>query len=149
MVESSQLTGLSLQTVYNLVHRYLQAHQVESLHDLPHPGRPRDAPDLTGARILRELQRSPLQLGYRTNVWTVETLAEHLRQRYHYAIAPWTLRRRMKQMDLVCKRPRYFYSEKARHRAQKKGLLFGNCSTCRRVRSCSLKMKRSCGSFRS
>jgi hypothetical protein len=29
-------------------------------------------------------------------------------------------------MDLVCKRPRYFYSEKHPHRAQKKGPLFGN-----------------------
>jgi hypothetical protein len=26
------------------------------------------------ARIIRELQRSPLKLGYRTNFWTVETL---------------------------------------------------------------------------
>lgn len=125
-VETSHITGLTIQSVYNLVHRYLHSHQVESLHDLPHTGRPPDAPDLTGAQILRELQRSPLKLGYRTNVWTVETLALHLSQRYQCAIAPWTLRRRMKHLALVCKRPRYFYSEKHPHRAQKKGLLFGN-----------------------
>jgi transposase len=124
--DTAQITGLSIQSVYNLIHRYLQSHQVESLHDLPHPGRPPAAPELTAAQILRELRRSPLQLGYRTNVWTVETLALHLSQRYQSAIAPWTLRRRMKHMGLVCKRPRYFYSEKHPHRAQKKGPLCGN-----------------------
>jgi transposase len=112
--------------VYNLVQRYLHSHQVESLHDLPHTGRPPDAPELTATQILRELRRSPLRLGYRTTVWTVETLAVHLSQRYPTAIAPWTLRRRMKHLGLVGKRPRYFYSEKHPHRAQKKGPLCGN-----------------------
>jgi hypothetical protein len=112
--------------VYNLGHRYLQSHQVESLHDLPPTGRPPDARELTAAQILRELRRSPLPLGYRTNVGTVETLALHLSQRSQSAIAPWTLRRRMKHLGLVCKRPRYFYSEKHPHRAQKKGPLCGN-----------------------
>ena len=124
--DTAQITGLSLQAVYNLVHRYLQSHQVESLHALPHTGRPPDAPELTAAQISRALRRSPLQLGYHTNVWTVKTLALHLSQRYQAAIAPWTLRRRMKHMGLVCKRPRYFYSEKHPHRAQKKGLSCGN-----------------------
>ncbi|HZC00959.1 MAG TPA: helix-turn-helix domain-containing protein, partial [Gammaproteobacteria bacterium] len=38
-VETAHITGLSRQAVYKLVHRYLQSHQVESLHDRPHPGR--------------------------------------------------------------------------------------------------------------
>jgi len=125
VAEAAQITGISLQSVYNLVHRYLQSHQVGSLHERPHTGRPPDAPELTAARIVRELRRSPLRLGYRTNVWTVKTLAGHLSQRYQSAIAPWTLRRRMKHLGLVCKRPRYFYSEKHPHRAQKKGPLCG------------------------
>lgn len=124
--DTAQITGLSLQSVYNLVHRYLPSHQIESLHERPHTGRPPDASKLTAAQILRELRRSPLLLGYRTNVWTVEALALHLNQRYQCAIAPWTLRRRMKHLGLVCKRPRYFYSEKHPHRAQKKGPLCGN-----------------------
>lgn len=124
--EASHITGLSLRSVYNLVNRYLQSRQVDSLQDVPHPGRPPDAAAITAARILRELRRSPLRLGYRTNVWTVALLAKHLSQRYQCSVAPWTLRRRMKQMDLRCKRPRYFYSEKDPHRAQKKGPLFGN-----------------------
>ena len=122
--EVAQITGLSLRSVYYLLERYLQAHQVESLQEGERTGRPRTAPELTAAQILRELRRSPLKLGYRTNVWTVEILAEHLNRRYQCAITPWTLRRRMKESDLVCKRPRYFYEEKDPHRAQKKGRSF-------------------------
>ena len=124
--EVVEITELSLRSIYHLVDRYLQSHQVESLQDHPRSGRPPDAPDLTAAQVLRELRRSPLKLGYGSNVRTVETLAQHLGQRYHCTIAPWTLRRRMKMMDLVCKRPRYFYEEKDPHRAQKKGQLLGN-----------------------
>jgi transposase len=126
MSEVAQIVGLGLRSVYHLVGRYLQSHQVESLHDRPHSGRPPAAPEITPARILRELRRSPLRLGYRTNVWTVGILAHHLSQRYNCSITPRTLRRRMKDMDLVSKRPRHFYSEKDPHRAQKKGRSSGN-----------------------
>ncbi len=124
--EAAQITALSLRSVYNLVNRYLQSHQVDSLHDLPHPGRPQAAACLTKARILRLLQRSPLRLGYRSTVWTVAILAQHLRQMYQCSISARTLRRRMKQIGLECKRPRYVYSEKDPHRAQKKGPLSAN-----------------------
>ncbi len=124
--EAAQITALSLRSVYNLVNRYLQSHQVGSLHDLPHTGRPPDAACLTPSRILRELQHSPLRLGYRTTVWTVEILADHLSQLYQCTISARTLRRRMKQIGLECKRPRYVYSEKDPHRAQKKGRLSAN-----------------------
>lgn len=126
VAEAAKITALSVRSVYNLVSRYLQSHQVESLHDLPHTGRPPDAACLTKSRILRELQQSPSRLGYRTNVWTVAILAEHLSQLYQCTISARTLRRRMKQIGLECKRPRYVYSEKDPHRAQKKGRLSAN-----------------------
>ena len=123
IAEAAGITGLSSRSVYHLVDRYLQSHRVESLQDRRRSGRPSAAPTLTKERILRELRRSPLKLGFRTNVWTVETLASYLNERYHCEITPRTLRRRMKESDLVCKRPRYFYSEKDPYRAQKKGPL--------------------------
>lgn len=125
-VETAQVTGLGLRSVDHLVNRYLQSHQVESLRDRPRSGRPTAAPEITPRRILRELRRSPLRLGYRTTVWTVEILAEHLSRHYQCSITSRTLRRRMQQLGLVCKRPRYFYSEKEPHRAQKKGRSSGN-----------------------
>jgi hypothetical protein len=63
LAEAAHITGLSLQSIYNLVHRYLQSHQVESLPDLPHTGRPPAVPELRAVRMIRELQRSPLKLG--------------------------------------------------------------------------------------
>ncbi len=124
--EASEISGLGRSSVYNLTNRYLRSHQVETLYDKDRSGRPAVAPSITDSRILRELQRLPQRLGYRTNVWTVELLAHHLSQRYECSINPHTLRRRMRRIGLRCKRPRYVYSEKDPHRAQKKGRLSGN-----------------------
>ena len=124
--EAAEITGLSLSSVYKLVKRYLVSHQVDDFQDGERCGRPRVASAVSDSRILRELRRNPLRLGYRTNVWTVELLARHLSDRYGYPINPHTLQRRMKQMGLRCKRPRYVYAEKDPHRAQKKGPLSGN-----------------------
>lgn len=122
---TAHLTGLSQRSLYRLVSRYLETHQARALRDEERSGRPLAATQVTEARILRVLQRVPLQLGYRTNVWTVELLAEHLSEQYDCSISARTLRRRMKQIGLRCKRPRYVYSEKESHRAQKKGRLSG------------------------
>src|SRR5215207_9334783 len=123
--EVAHVTGLSRRAVYHLVNSYTARHQVETLYDRPRTGRPAVARAVTPARILRELDRSPLALGYRTNVWTVELLAASLAERYGCALSPRTLRRRMRQIGLRCKRPRYVYSEKEPHVRQKKGRLSG------------------------
>lgn len=119
--EAAHTTGLGPRSVYRLVSRYLDSHRVESLADKPRSGRPLEAPGIGRLRILKELRNSPLKLGYRTNVWTVETLAHRLNEQYRCSIGPWALRERMKRIGLVCKRPRYFYSEKDPQVAQKKG----------------------------
>ena len=123
LTEVASVAGVSLQTVYNWVTRYLAAHQLSALEDSPRSGRPRTAPQITSARILQEVHRNPLRLGYRTTVWTMPLLAHHLSQRYHCGLSSYTLRRRMKALGLRYKRPRYFYEEKEPNRAQKKGLL--------------------------
>lgn len=123
LTEAAQVTGLSQRAVYHLVNHYLADHQAGRLLDSTRSGRPPAAPTITPARILAELKRSPLRLGYRTNVWTVELLAERLHHRYGCTISPRTLRRRMRDIGLRCKRPRYVYSEKEPHLPQKKGQL--------------------------
>ncbi len=125
MTTAAHLTGFSPRSLYRFVSRYLDAHQAGGLRDQQRAGRPAVAPRLTEARILRELQRVPSHCGYRTNVWTVELLTERLNERYECSISARTLRRRMKEIGLRCKRPRYVYSEKAPHVAQKKGRLSG------------------------
>jgi transposase len=123
---AAAITGLSIRTVYHLVGQYLLGHSVAALHEQARAGRPPVASEITGARILAQLARSPLELGYRTNVWTVEILAAQLSLRHQCPISPRTLRRRMRQIGLRYKRPRYVYSEKEPHLPQKKGRLSGS-----------------------
>jgi len=118
--EVAELTGVSGQTIYNWLERYLACHQVAALADAPRSGRPVTAPQMTAAHILQHLHANPLELGYRTTVWSVKLLAAHLSRQYDCRLSPHTLRRRMKALGLRCKRPRYFDEEKAPHRAQKK-----------------------------
>lgn len=119
--EVAEIVCVSVQAVYNWMSRYLDRRQLAALEEAPRSGRPLIAQELTKARILRELRRNPLRLGYPTTVWTVELLAHRLSELYHCTISTDTLRRRMRQIGLRCKRPRYFYEEKDPHRAQKKG----------------------------
>ena len=119
----AKLFDKSLQIVYYWIRTYVKTHRPSSLFDAPRSGRPLAAQGITERQILRELKRNPLHLGYRTTVWTVALLAEHLSIRYGQKIGYWTLYRRMKEVGLRCKRPRYVYSEKDPHRAQKKGRL--------------------------
>ena len=145
--EVTELMGVSGQTVYNWLQRYLACHQVAALADAPRSGRPVTAPQITATPILQSLRCNPLRLGYRTTVWSVKLLAAHLSRQYDCPITPHTLRRRMKAMGLRCKRPRYFYEEKAPPRAQKKGRESAVSANCPRTPCCSVRMRRCCASF--
>jgi transposase len=122
----AEIASVCVQSIYNWLNLYLADHQVSALADSSRSGRPLTAKPITAARILRELRRNPLRLGYRTTVWTVKLLATRLHQLYQCPISPHTLKRRMKEIGLRCKRPRYIYEEKHPHRAQKKGPLSAN-----------------------
>lgn len=117
-----ELTGSSLKSIYNYVSSYLRTHQVASLLDEPRSGRPITAQAITDKRIKNALLRHPLKLGYQATSWTVAVLAAYLNEKYKCSISIDTLRRRMKEMGLRFKRPRYVYAEKDPNRAQKKGL---------------------------
>ena len=121
--EVAELMGVREQTVYNWLQRYRACHQVAALADTPRRGRPVTAPQMTSTQLLQHLRCNPLHLGYRTTVWSVKLLAAPLSRQYDCPITPYTLRRRMKALGLRWKRPRYFYEEKAPHRAQKKGAI--------------------------
>ncbi len=109
--------------VYGWVRRYLRTHRPDTLRDAARSGRPQVAPQITDERIVTELQKDPLQLGYSTTGWTVPLLATHLGRKYGCSISVDTLRRRMRRLGLRWKRPRYVYATKDPHRVQKKGRL--------------------------
>ena len=123
VAEVAQLIHTPERSVYRWVEKYLKTHSISALAHREGGGRPETATRITKARILRELSRDPLKLGYNTNVWTVALLAHRLSQIHQCQITARTLRRRMKEIGLVWKRPRYVFITKDPHRAQKKGPL--------------------------
>src|SRR5215210_3823748 len=115
--EIARIVGSHRRSIYYWVQRYLEHHRIADLQDALRTGRPRAADRITKARILRELSRDPLKLGYNTTVWTVALLARHLSRLYECPITARTLRRRMKELGLRWKRPRYVYATKDPHRS--------------------------------
>jgi transposase len=124
VTEVAQLTGAKPAAIYDWIGRYLKNHRLDSLADAPRSGRPRAAAAITDARITRQFRRDPLRLGYATTGWTVALLAKHLGRVYDCPITARTLRRRMRELGLRWKRPRYVYADKDPHRTQKKGGLY-------------------------
>lgn len=119
--EVARLTDLKPWAIYAWVRRYRADRRPEALADRPRSGRPKAAPAITDARIVRAFRRDPSRLGYNTTGWTVALLAAHLCRAHDCPIAPDTLRRRMRALGLRRKRPRYVYADKDPNRAQKKG----------------------------
>lgn len=116
------VAGKAKRAIYYWVERYLLHRQPAALSDELRPGRPLVAGQVTNELIMEQLRHNPLDLGYHAGTWTVALLAKHFKVNYDLDITERTLRRRMKQMGLRFKRPRYVYSEKDPNRAQKKGL---------------------------
>jgi transposase len=125
IAEVSQIACASRRSVYSWLGRYLKGHRVEDLAERPRSGRPTTAEAITDACIRRGLAEDPMALGYSTTTWTVRTLANHLSRTSDRPITERTLRRRMRDLGLRWKRPRYVFSTKDPHRAQKKGLSCG------------------------
>jgi transposase len=117
----SSLTGLSRQTAYNALAKYLVRRDPADLADGGRVGRPRVARRVSGRLILAALKRDPLALGYNATAWTVDLLSRHLSERLGQAVGPRTLRRRMRDLGLRWKRPRYAFKAPDPHRGQKKG----------------------------
>jgi transposase len=127
IAEVAQITFVTARSIYGWLARYLQRHRVEDLLERPRSGRPATAKVITNECIKRELAKDPTTLGYSTKTWTVRVLANHLSWTYDCPITECTLRRRLHEAELSWKRPRYTYSQKDPHYAQKKGRSCGAC----------------------
>jgi transposase len=119
--QAADLTGAGERAVALWVGRYARRHRPKDLADAPRSGRPPAA--LTDGLLAREFARDPQSLGYRATTWTVPLLAAHLGRRCGCPVGRRTLRRRMRAIGLVWKRPRHVFKDKAQHLPQKKGRL--------------------------
>jgi transposase len=119
--EAARRVRVARLSVRRWVERYLQQRDVHALVDRPRCGRPRRATRLTPGRLAAAMARDPLRCGYLATTWTVPLLAHYLAQHDGIEVSQRTLRRRLHEAGWRWKRPRYVYSERAAHLAQKKG----------------------------
>src|SRR5574340_527998 len=105
--EIAQMLGGPRQSIYHWVATYQQAFDPAQLADAEGRGRPRlldeDHEHLLGAL----LARSPQELGYPHTSWTVPLLQEALVIATEQAVSADTVRRALRRLDYVWKRPRY------------------------------------------
>lgn len=118
------VTGASPRSVQNWCATWRRSHQrrqpQKALGEKPRLGRRPGFATLSRTRLLAELARDPLALGYAAANWTVPLLAAHL-QGLGVPISPRTLRRRFHAAGLRWKRPRFVFAEPEPHVVQKKG----------------------------
>lgn len=118
------ITGTSARSIQYWCAAWRRSHEhrhpQKALAEKPRLGRHPVVPALDRARLLGELARDPLSLGYAATNWTVPLLAAHLR-RQGWPVSPRTLRRRLHAAGLRWKRPRFVFAEPEPHVAQKKG----------------------------
>ena len=105
--EVADILRVTRQSVHHWLDAYLRAGRPAALTDGERPGRPRLLGD-DEAAFLRELLRcSPQQLGFPEATWTVPRLQEALRLGTGVWFADSTVRRALRRLDFVWKRPRY------------------------------------------
>jgi transposase len=119
----AQQAGVNRSSLHRWVKLYLRTHQVASLADGARSGRPREADDLDDELIAEVLALDPREQGYRATTWTVPLLTTYLREQCGCPVSTRTLRRRLRDFGWRWKRPRYVFSERDPHVAQKKGRL--------------------------
>jgi transposase len=121
VVESARQFRVDRTTVHRWVAEYLATRDPGGLADGERTGRPPTG-DITARELAAILRRDPRTLGYRATTWTAGLLAAYCAEQLDRPITARTLRRRLHQHGYRWKRPRYTYSERARHLPQKKGL---------------------------
>lgn len=105
--EIKRLFGCTDNTVYKWFDRF-DEEGPEGLFDRPRSGRPREIGEEADAELDRVLSAPPLEEGYAFTTWTVPLLTSHLRQRFRLAVSTDTVRRAVKRLDFVWRRPRHW-----------------------------------------
>lgn len=99
--------GVEPRTIYYWIEAYTREHDPSSLGDGEPPGRPTLWTGWLDRRLRTAMARSPQDLGYPSSDWTVPLLQEHLGGHPGGPPSDETIRRRLRQLGYVWKRPRY------------------------------------------
>jgi transposase len=93
-------------TVWRWLQRYL-AEGLEGLKDTPRPGRPAEVTTAYRAALLAAVRRRPRSLGVPFSLWTWQRLVDYVAEKTGIRVSDETVRRTLKQADIVLSRPQH------------------------------------------
>jgi len=105
-------------TVRLWLKRY-QKHGITGLDRLYSPGRPNLLREETKRHIEELLERSPVEFGYKTNLWTVSLMVDYMRTLKGFVVSEDTVERSLKDMEYTYKRIALSVSENAPSKEEK------------------------------
>jgi len=103
----ARMLGVTRQTIYLWVAAYAPSHDPASLADEPGRGRPRLLDEDQGHFLEVLVTLAPQDLGFPHTSWTVPLLRHALEIATERAVSEDTVRRALRRLDYVWKRPRY------------------------------------------
>jgi transposase len=110
LVHVAQSLSVSRQSLYNWVVRYQQNYDPAALRDHYRGGRPSSWTAQLQEVLTGSLAQPPEHWGYQAANWTVPLLIEHLVATRGHRLSDSTVRRQLRRLGYVWKRPRYVLS---------------------------------------
>jgi transposase len=91
-------------TVLRWLKRYL-AEGLDGLNDRSRPGRPAEVTEAYRATLLATARQTPWSLGLPFSFWTLQRLGDYLAENTGIRVSDETVRRTLKQQDIMLSRP--------------------------------------------
>ncbi len=93
-------------TVWRWLKRYI-AEGIEGLKDDPRPGRPREVTDTYRRKVVEVVRRRPRSLNLPFSLWTLHRLVDYMAEETGLRVSTETVRRVLKEADIVLSRPQH------------------------------------------
>jgi transposase len=107
VADVARALGVTRQSVHNWIARFAEAGRADALADRYGGGRPTTLGDDDVEGLVALLGHSPQHFGNPAANWTVPLLREHLRRATGADVSEPTVRRQLRRLGYVWKRPRY------------------------------------------
>jgi len=107
--EIAEIVRESEATVLRWLKRYI-AEGFEGLKDAPRPGRSRTVTDVYRESLIEAVRRRPRSLGLPFSLWTLQRLADYMAEETGIRVSAETVRRTLKDADIVLSRPQHTIS---------------------------------------
>lgn len=108
--EIAAIVRCSEETVRRWLKRYLAEGGIEGLRDAPRPGAPSKVSTAYRERLVQAVRRRPRSLGLPFSLWTLQRLADYMAQQTGIRVEGETVRRHLKEAEIVLSRPQHTIS---------------------------------------